>query len=172
MSAQWEQEKYCLVSWKFRDSLLLAKRRYAYTYGLLKLFASGMTVAVIKGGPLQIKALSAALKSPDSQLKWGHSALPRHLRRQVPGPHSSHLTSTPTSSEQIMACIIGSSDMSRCNAFCMARRRATSHNSYVHRRRPNIKLHAKRQKTAVSSGEEAECSTPDRVVCSPFRQLH
>lgn len=88
MLAQWEQEKNCLVSWKFRDSLLLAKRRYAYTYGLLKLFASGMTVAVIKGGPLQIKALSAALKSPDSQLKWGHSALPRHLRRQVPGPAS------------------------------------------------------------------------------------
>ncbi|BDA43704.1 probable ribonucleases P/MRP protein subunit POP1 at N-terminal half [Coccomyxa sp. Obi] len=41
------------------------------------------------------------------------------------------------------------------------RRRATSHNSYVHRKRPNIKLHAKRQKADIDAGEEAECSTAD-----------
>ncbi|CAL8468345.1 g7885 [Coccomyxa elongata] len=70
----------------------------------------------------EIRALSAALESPDSREKWGYAALPRHLRR-----------------------------------------RATSHNSYVHRKRPNIKLHAKRQKGAKDAGEEAECSTSDHV---------
>lgn len=47
-------------------------------------------------------------------------------------------------------------------------RRATSHNSYLHRKRPNIKLHAKRQKGAKDAGEVAECSTSDHVVRTPI----
>lgn len=49
-------------------------------------------------------------------------------------------------------------------------RRATSHNSYVHCRRPNIQLNAKRQKAAVSTSAEAESPTSDRAVSYPSQR--